>query len=71
MDTEASPPEPSDALSMLPWLAAAERVTMLITPFMALVPHRAAPGPRMTSMRSMSSITMSWVSHSTPENRGE
>ena len=44
---------------------------MLITPLTALAPHMAAPGPRITSIRSMSLNIVSSASHSTPENKGE
>ena len=53
-----------------PRVAVALRVTMLITPVTAFAPHREAPGPRTTSMRSMSSISRSSDSQNTPENSG-
>src|SRR2546430_16594786 len=42
----------------------------LITPFTALAPHRVAPGPLMTSIRSMSARGSSCTSQNTPENKG-
>ena len=42
----------------------------LITPFTALAPHSAAPGPLITSMRSTSSSITSWASQNTPEKSG-
>jgi len=45
----------------------ADRVVMLITPFTALAPYSAPPGPLMTSIRSMSSSTRSRASQNTPE----
>jgi len=44
---------------------------MLITPLTALAPQVAPPGPRMTSIRSMSASTVSCTSQKTPENAGE
>src|SRR6267142_789508 len=43
---------------------------MLITPLTALAPHSVAPGPRITSMRSISSSSTSWTFQYTPENNG-
>ncbi len=40
---------------------------MLITPFMALEPYSAPPGPLITSMRSTSSSSTSRASQNTPE----
>jgi hypothetical protein len=48
----------------------AVRVMMLITPFTAFAPHSVAPGPLITSMRSMSSSITSCWSQNTPENNG-
>ena len=49
-----------------PCVSAVALVTMLITPFTALAPHMAAPGPRITSIRSMSSSIRSSASQNTP-----
>ena len=43
---------------------------MLMTPLTALAPHSVAPGPLMTSIRSMSSGIRSGMSQYTPENSG-
>ena len=43
---------------------------MLITPLTALAPQTVAPGPRITSIRSMSSSGKSNVSHKTPPKVG-
>ena len=43
----------------------------LITPFTAFAPHSVAPGPRMTSMRSISPSGMSCTSQKTPAKSGE
>jgi hypothetical protein len=43
---------------------------MLMTPFTALAPQSVAPGPLMTSMRSMCSSTRSCASQKTPEKSG-
>jgi hypothetical protein len=51
-------------------VSAAIAVMMLMTPLTALAPQIVAPGPLITSMRSMSSITTSWASQNTPENSG-
>src|SRR5207247_1802556 len=40
------------------------------TPFTALAPHSVAPGPLMTSIRSMSASGTSCTSQNTPENKG-
>ncbi len=61
---------PPATVSSAPWVSAESLVRMLMTPLTALAPHTAAPGPRMTSMRSMSSSSMSWWSQYTPEKRG-
>src|SRR3989440_967020 len=42
----------------------------LMTPFTALAPHSAAPGPLMTSIRSMSARGTSCTSQNTPEKSG-
>ena len=52
---------------MPPTVSRAERVMMLITPLTALAPHSVAPGPRITSMRSMSSSIRFCMSQYTPE----
>ena len=44
---------------------------MLMTPLTALAPHAVAPGPLMTSIRSMSSRSTSCSSQKTPANSGE
>ena len=45
-------------------------VMMLMTPFTAFAPHTVPPGPRITSMRSMSSRgTFNWSQY-TPEKAG-
>ena len=46
--------EPPPAVTKVPWVSRALLVTMLMIPFTALAPHTLAPGPRMTSIRSMS-----------------
>src|SRR5690348_6587243 len=43
---------------------------MLITPFTAFAPHSVPPGPRITSIRSMSSRGGSCTSHHTPPKVG-
>jgi len=45
-------------------------VMMLITPFTAFAPQSVAPGPLITSMRSMSSSAKSCASQKTPEKSG-
>ena len=42
----------------------------LITPLTALAPHNVAPGPLMTSIRSISESGTSCTSQNTPENNG-
>ena len=42
----------------------------LITPLTALAPHKVAPGPLITSIRSMLSGSTSGRSQYTPENSG-
>jgi len=42
-----------------------------MTPLTAFAPHSVPPGPRTTSMRSMSAMTRSWPSQNTPPNTGE
>jgi hypothetical protein len=49
----SSVPVVSDRL--VPAVLAAGRVMTLMTPLTALAPHIVAPGPRITSTRSMSS----------------
>jgi hypothetical protein len=49
-------------------VSAADFVMMLMTPFTALAPQTAPPGPRITSMRSMSETIMFCASQNTPEN---
>ena len=44
---------------------------ILITPLTALAPQTAAPGPRTTSMRSISFSSVSCLSQNTPEKVGE
>ena len=44
---------------------------MLMTPLTALAPQSAPPGPRMTSIRSMSARRVSWTSQKVPANSGE
>ena len=46
-------------------------VMMLMTPFTAFAPHTEPPGPLMTSMRSTSSSSTSWMSQNVPEKSGE
>ena len=60
---EVPPPTRTSA----PCVSAAVLVTMLMTPLTAFAPHMAAPGPRITSMRSMSSSIRSSASQNTPE----
>ena len=47
---------PAPKRTRVPWVSWALRVMMLITPLTALAPHMVAPGPRITSIRSMSSM---------------
>ena len=42
----------------------------VITPLTALAPHSVAPGPLMTSIRSMFARGISCTSQNTPENNG-
>jgi len=53
-----------------PRVSAADFVMMLITPLTAFEPQIVAPGPRMTSIRSMSSGGMSCMFQNTPEKAG-
>ena len=48
----------------------ADLVTMLMTPFMALAPQTVPPGPRMTSIRSMSCSSRSSPSQTRPRIHG-
>ena len=48
----------------------ARRVMTLMTPLTAFAPHWLAPGPLITSIRSISSSSVSWASQKTPEKRG-
>ena len=64
----SSVPPPPERSS--PCVSFAFLVITLITPFTALAPHKVAPGPLMTSIRSMSSSGTSWTSQNTPENKG-
>ena len=50
------------ATTRTPCVSFAFFVKILITPFTALAPQRAAPGPRRTSIRSISSMTVSCTS---------
>ncbi len=50
---------PTVVESRSPCVSFALLVMMLMTPLTALAPQSVAPGPRMTSIRSMSSITVS------------
>ena len=61
---------PPPICTSAPCVCAALLVTMLMMPLTALAPHSAAPGPRTTSIRSMSSSTTSCTSQNTPENSG-
>jgi hypothetical protein len=63
--------EPAPTVARPRWLCAAGRVITLMTPFTALAPHSAALGPRMTSIRSMSSSSVSCTSQKTPPNADE
>lgn len=45
-------------------------VMMLMTPLTALAPHAAPPGPRTTSIRSMSSSMMGWALQLVPPQTG-
>ena len=64
-------PQPLDKLMTEAMALAARLVMMLIPQFTAFDPQIAAPGPRITSMRSMSSIIVSWASQNVPEKSGE
>lgn len=62
---------PVPTLTSVPTVSRADRVMMLITPFMAFDPYSAPPGPLITSIRSMSSSIRSRASQNTPELRVE
>ena len=51
-------------------MSRAGRVMTLMTPFTAFAPQSVAPGPLITSMRSMSSSSTSCWSQNTPEKSG-
>ena len=53
-----------------PWLSFAVFVMILMTPLTALAPHNVAPGPLITSIRSMSSKSVSCTSQNTPAYNG-
>ena len=57
--TEPRSSVPTPVSTSAPCVLTAGLVMMLTTPFTALEPHMVAPGPRMTSMRSMSSRSRS------------
>ena len=61
---------PVDALTWPPFVCCARLVITLIIPFTAFGPHITAPGPRTTSICSMSFIGTSMASQMTPENSG-
>ncbi len=63
-----SRPHPTD--TALPRASAAARVITLMTPFTAFAPQRVAPGPVITSTRSMSCTGSAWSSQNTPEKSG-
>jgi hypothetical protein len=61
---------PPPAFTSPPWVSAACLVMMLMTPFMAFAPQMVAPGPRITSILSMSSNRTSWTSQYVPAKNG-
>ena len=61
------PPPPDTSI---PIVSLVSFVMTLITPFTALAPHSVAPGPLMTSIRSMSASGTSCTSQNTPEKSG-
>ena len=63
--------EPAVPAMRAPWVSWARFVTMLMTPFTAFAPQSVPPGPRMISIRSMSSSSVSCTSQYVPANRGE
>ena len=67
----ASSSLPAPASTYVPGVSEADCVMMLITPLTALPPHTVPPGPETTSMRSMSSSSVSCTSQKTPANSGE
>src|SRR5687768_17354334 len=69
-DPDDVPGEPSVA-EIVPSRAFGLRVMMLMTPFIAFAPHRLPPGPRITSMRSISETGTVSASQKTPENSRE
>src|SRR2546427_546329 len=66
--SDLSVPPPPD--SSTPCVSLASFVMTLITPLTALAPHSVAPGPLMTSIRSMSARGTSCTSQNTPEYNG-
>ena len=48
--------DPTDTLTSVPFVSVARLVITLMTPLTALAPQTLPPGPRVTSMRSMSGI---------------
>jgi hypothetical protein len=62
--------DPVAAVNCPPLVSREDLVMMLITPFTALAPQTVPPGPRITSIRSMSSSGIPIWSQFTPEKMG-